>query len=138
MNDTPDPNKKLSNIFGLPVDNTLRPNGKLIVPDNQDDYEYGRQNIIDLIEQGNQYLQQFGQVALSAQEPRHFEVLTNLLNSLIEANEKLLSLKKANIDIKAKELNDGDKNITNNNMLVCSTTDLQLLLSNMKNKNGEN
>lgn len=129
-------NDPLSNAFNLtPMDNSipLKPNGKLIIPDPGDDFEYGRENIIDLIEKGNQMLGEFAQVAASAQEPRHYEVLTNLLNSLIDANEKLMNLKKSQLDIKEKQKKldgniDDSPDTHNTNIFVGSTSDLQNLL----------
>lgn len=114
----------LSKAFGLdPMSGQIMSNGKLIIPDSSDDYNYSRQNIVDLIEKGNTYLQQFGMVAMSAQEPRYIEVLTNLLNSLVAANEKLLDLKIKEQTIKAKEFSN-DPTTINNNLFVGSTEEL--------------
>lgn len=125
----------LSDAFGIqPMDGQLRKSGKFIVPDPIDDYQYGRQNIIDLIEKGNQYLHSFGEVAISAQEPRHFEVLTNMLNSLIEANEKLMLMKKHDQDIRAKETKEDPTQTINNNLFVGSTSELQTMIANLSKK----
>lgn len=128
----------LSDAFGLqPMDGMLRKSGKFIVPDPVDDYQYGRQNIIDLIEKGQQYLHAFGEVALSAQEPRHFEVLTNMLNSLLDANEKLMLMKKHDQDIRAKETKDDPAQTINNNLFVGSTSELQGMLAQINKKKDE-
>lgn len=124
----------LAKAFGLePV--SIRPNGKLIVPNMNDDYEHVRQNLVDLEEKGRQYLHQFGQVAMSAQEPRHIEVLTNLLNSLVAINKSILEVKILDQEIKAKGEMAGEGNKTiNNNLFVGSPDELQDMLEKMKKK----
>ena len=126
----------LSQAFGLEPMNNMLKNGKLLIPDPNDDYNFSRQNIIDLIEKGSQYLNLFGQVAMSAQEPRHIEVLTNLLNSLILANEKLLDLKMKDQNIKEKGDVAGEQ-IINNNLFVGSTDEIQNMLENLNKKNND-
>lgn len=133
MNEDEDkkPLDPISKAFGIdPMDGKLLTNGHIIINDPTDDYNHSRQNIIDLIDQGNQYLQQFGQVAMSAQEPRYIEVLTNLLNSLILANEKLLDLKIKDNAIKEKS-GDNSADIINNNLFVGTTEELQTMLENI-------
>jgi hypothetical protein len=128
----------ISKAFGIePMNNRLKPSGKIIIPDPVNDYDHSRQNLLDLIEQGNQYLKQFGELAISAQEPKYFEVLNNMFNSLIAANEKLLIIKKHSQDIEAKEntTKESDKPMTNNKLFVGSTNDLQNLLEKMNSDN---
>lgn len=128
------PNDPLSDIFGInPLEGKLTKSGQIIIPDPTDDYNYSRQNIVDIIDKANQYLQAFGEIALSAQEPRHFEVLTNMITALIDANERLVLLKKHEQDIKAREVSNSGQTI-NNNLFVGSTSDFQDLLENMSKK----
>lgn len=130
----------IAKAFGInPLDGKLLSDGNVIINDPTDDFNYSRENIIDLIEKGNQYLQEFGQIAVSAQSPRHFEVLTNMLNSLIVANEKLLDLKKKDLEIKLKTGESGttttNGDIINNNLFVGTTNELQTFIENMNKKN---
>ena len=131
------PSDPLSKTFGLePLNGRLKPNGKVIIPDPTDDYEYNRQEIIDVLEKAKQYMQAFGEVALSAQEPRHFEVLNTMISTIIDGHQKLMDIKQVDQNMKAKELKD-DPNITNN-LYVGSTNDLlEIMHQKMKKKKND-
>ena len=101
------------------------------------DFEAARANIHNLIENGNDAMYKLALIAESSQHPRAFEVLAKLMDTLLNANEKLLTLQSKSRDIDASDspINEKAKTI-NNNLFVGSTAELQKVLKDMK-KNGD-
>ena len=101
------------------------------------DFEAARANIHNLIENGNDAMYKLALIAESSQHPRAFEVLAKLMDTLLTANEKLLTLQSKIRDIDASDspINEKAKTI-NNNLFVGSTAELQKVLKDMK-KNGD-
>lgn len=101
------------------------------------DFEAARANIHNLIENGNDAMYKLALIAESSQHPRAFEVLAKLMDTLLNANEKLLTLQSKIRDIDASDspINEKAKTI-NNNLFVGSTAELQKVLKDMK-KNGD-
>lgn len=99
------------------------------VDDLQIDYEASRETYKELIEKGNEAIDLMMELAKDAQHPRAFEVLATLLKTQSDNNDKLLDLQKKLKDVKAPAKGSlppqhhGD--VTNNNVFVGSTTDLQ-------------
>ena len=94
----------------------------------ENDFEYARRNMYDIIEGGQDALSEVINFAKQAQTPRAFEVAATLINNLTIANEKLLNLSKQIKDIqKDEEQKEPDQKITNN-LFVGSTAELQKLL----------
>ncbi len=103
------------------------------------DYEYARKNMYDVIEKGTQALEELLGVATSSQHPRAFEVLSTTMKTLVDANKELVQLSKK----KAEEQKSSDEpqsgsggNVTNNNLFVGTTHDLLKVLADMR-KNGQ-
>ena len=101
------------------------------------DFELARANIHGLLMNGNEAMEKLAQIADSSQHPRAFEVLAKLMDTMLNANEKLLSLqtKIREIDASDSPINEKAKTI-NNNLFVGSTAELQKVLKDMK-KNGD-
>lgn len=101
------------------------------------DFEAARANIHNLIENGNDAMHKLALIAESSQHPRAFEVLAKLMDTMLNANEKLLTLqsKIREIDAADSPINEKAKTI-NNNLFVGSTAELQKVLKDMKN-NGD-
>ena len=101
----------------------------------QDDYEASRETYKELIGKGNEAIDLMMELAKDSQHPRAFEVLATLLKTQADNNDKLLELQK-----KLKQLKEPVKgsqpssNVTNNNVFVGSTTDLQRFILDQKNK----
>ena len=93
-----------------------------------DDYEFARSNLYDLINKGSHALEDIIDVAKQSESPRAFEVVTNLLKTMVDANKDLLELAK-----KQKQLEDvkdeGPKTI-NNNLYLTSADLLKMIKSN--------
>jgi hypothetical protein len=100
------------------------------------DFETARANIHGVLMNGNEAMTKLAQIADSSQHPRAFEVLAKLMDTMLNANQKLLDLqsKIREIDSIDTPINDKAKTI-NNNLFVGSTAELQKVLQDMK-KNG--
>ena len=67
------------------------------------------------------------EVARESEHPRAFEVLSGMMKNMADINDKLMDLNKKNKDINKEEV---QKQVTNNNVFLGSTADLQKLLKN--------
>ena len=91
----------------------------------EDDHEFARRNIRDLIDSGKESLEQIQQIALSAESPRAFEVVATLLDKLVVANEKLVDLSERGRAKDAAANGQGGDKVVNNtqNVVIIGTTD---------------
>lgn len=92
------------------------------------DYDYSRETYYDLIEKGRESLELMIEVARESEHPRAFEVLSNMIKGIADVNDKLMDLNKKNKEITGSKQQE-QKAITNNNVFIGSTTDLQRLLA---------
>lgn len=97
------------------------------------DFEIARANIHTMLENGQEAMAKLAQIADSSQHPRAFEVLAKLMDTMLQANEKLLDLqtKIREIDSADSPINEKAKTV-NNNLFVGSTAELQKVLQDMK------
>ena len=96
--------------------------------DVQDDYEFSRATYYNLIEKGQEGLEQMMEVARESEHPRAYEVLASMLKNVSDINDKLMDLNKKRKDISREEQKALPGSTTNNNLFVGSTTELQRLL----------
>ncbi len=97
-------------------------------PDSIRDYEYTRGNLYSLIEKGQEALDSILEVAQEGQQPRAYEVVSQLLKNVADTTDKLIELQ-----LKTKELNAEEKkgpSTVNNALFVGSTAELQKILKN--------
>ena len=94
-----------------------------------DDFEYARQNIKDVISTGQQAMAEIANLAGQTQTARAYEVLTGLMDTLVNASGELLELSKKQKDLKQEKT--GPETV-NNSLFVGSTTDLQRMLDEMR------
>jgi len=95
---------------------------------SDDDYEYARNNLRGLIENGKDAMENILFVAKESESPRSYEVVGQLIKTLAETNKDLLELAKKSKELKSEEKTTGDTNITNA-LFVGSTAELQKLLT---------
>ena len=95
-------------------------------PNIKSDYDYSRETYYELIEKGRESLDLMIEVARESEHPRAFEVLSNMIKNISDVNDKLMDLNKKNKEI--TQTREETKAITNNNVFIGSTTDLQRLL----------
>ena len=93
------------------------------------DYDYSRATYYELIEKGKESLDLMIEVARESEHPRAFEVLSGLVKNISDVNDRLMDLNKKQKEIKAPDKHEA-KQITNNNVFLGSTTDLQRMLKN--------
>ena len=91
----------------------------------KDDYDFSRSTYKDLIKVGTLSMDSLAELARESEHPRAFEVLSNHLKAIGDITDKLMKLQKSK-----KELTEDDvrREITNNNVFVGSTTELQRML----------
>jgi len=95
--------------------------------DIKDDYEYSRKTYKDLIDTGVRSLDVLAELARESEHPRAFEVLSKTIKDIGDTTEKLMDLQKSKKEINKVEVEER-KQITNNNVFVGSTTELQRIL----------
>lgn len=128
---------EISKALGLSSLPDVRPVERLpaLVPKVTDqDYEYARGNMIAVIEKGNEALSGILDVAGMSQNPRAYEVVAKMIDSVSAANEKLLDLQKKQKDL-AGETGPSAKTV-NNNLFVGSTAELQAFLKKQNDSKG--
>ena len=97
-----------------------------IKTDTRKDYEYTRGNLYSLIEKGQEALDRIMEVAEDGQQPRAFEVVSQLIKNVADTTDKLIDLQ-----LKMKDLNEEQAkgpSTVNNALFVGSTAELQKLL----------
>lgn len=95
----------------------------------EDDYDYARDNLKGLIENGKIAMENIIFLAKEGESPRAYEVVGQLIKTLAETNKDLLALAKAKKDIqKEKEDTQSPTHVTNA-LFVGSTAELQKLIS---------
>ena len=95
--------------------------------DIKDDYEFSRETYKSLITTGAQSMDAMAELDRESEHPRAFEVLSNHIRSMSEVTDKLMKLQKSKKDLTKDEKT---RQVTNNNVFVGSTTDLQRMLLN--------
>ncbi len=97
--------------------------------EENDDYEYARNNLKGLIENGKEVMQNIMYVAKESESPRSYEVVGQLIKTLAETNKDLLDLAKKSKELKSKkeDMPTGGTQIQNA-LFVGSTAELQKLI----------
>ena len=103
--------------------------------DIADDYEYARSMYYNLTEKGQEAIDLMLDLARESEHPRAFEVLSNALKQNAEVVDKLMKLQKEKKDIENEPATALPNSMTQNNVFVGSSTDLQkMLLAKAKEK----
>jgi len=96
----------------------------------KDDYEYTRENLYNLIENGNAALEDLVELARATEHPRTYEVLSQLIKTIGDTSDKLSILHE-----KQKKLKESEQvSVTNNSIFVGSSSDLLDLLDKEKDE----
>jgi hypothetical protein len=109
----------------------------------QNDYEFARKQMRDLIVAGGQVFQECADVARQSQDPDSYVSAAEIMKNLIIANEKLVKLseshakvtdnKKQQIKAEKDETEAKETGTVTNNTLVVTTTELQAMIEKMTN-----
>ena len=96
------------------------------------DYKFSRDTYKELISTGMGSLDSLAEIARESEHPRAFEVLAKSIKDIGDVTDKLMSLQKNKQDLVDKK--EEKSKVTNNNMFIGSTTDLQRMLLNTDEK----
>lgn len=100
----------------------------------KEDFTFARSNIHEVIENGNDAIAKLAVIADQSQNPRAFEVLAKLMDSVVTASKQLLELQRDIREIDKADVpkdEDARKHVTNN-LFVGSTSELQKMIEDMK------
>lgn len=103
--------------------------------DLEDDYEYSRERYKALVDKGTEAIDHMMELALQSDHPRAFEVLGGMLKNVSDMTDKLVALHGTVEKVKAAKTatqggspnasSSATPSVTNNNVFVGSTTELQ-------------
>jgi hypothetical protein len=102
----------------------------------QDDFDYARENLMDVIGKGQEALFDLMDVARQSQHPRAYEVLSTMMNTLVGANKDLLELQGKKKKLLETDPNANSQQVTNN-LFVGSTAELQKMLDQRRNNSND-
>lgn len=100
------------------------PNSKI-----EDDYDHARNNLRELLLNGQSALKTALSVAQQSEHPRAIEVVGNLMKQLADINQQLLDLHQQKQKLDAPK--EAAKKVTNNAIFVGSTAELTKMIKNM-------
>ena len=92
----------------------------------QDDFEYSRGQLYNLVEKGQEAIDGIMDVCQDSQHPRAYDVAGQLIKSVGDVTDKLLDLQKKMKDIEKPQKS--GPNTVNNALFVGSTSELQKIL----------
>ena len=123
---------KLDKILEIPSGSIIKkPTERKMVESNANDlntdYRYARENIYNIIERGNEAIEDLLQDAKDSGNARMFEVVGQLIKTVGEQNQNLVNVHKQIKDI-TKETNVGPNKVTNA-LFIGSTAELQKMLN---------
>lgn len=108
--------------------------------DKDNDFEFARETLYDMICKGRDGVEEMLEVAKSSEHPRAYEVLAKLIKDTSDVSNQLMTLhrqkkdlEKTNLPAPVEQQTKGDTNVFIGNM---STTDLQRMLKDI-NDEGE-
>jgi hypothetical protein len=98
----------------------------------EDDAEFARTNIRDLISKGNSAIDTLLQVANASEHPRAYEVAAGLIKNLGDLNKDLLEIQKRKRDLDPTQSKNNSTTNIDKAVFVGSTTELVKFLKNNK------
>ena len=129
-------NANLSEIFDVePIKEVSKEEILPVVVEYADpvnaDAEFARDNIRELVTQGNQAVNELMLIARDGQHPRAFEVLSGLMKNLADMNKDLLEIQKRKKDLAPKAEAQNNLSI-DKAVFVGSTAELVKMLKTQK------
>ena len=120
------------------LNSALMVNAKSTVPvkkevnltnDAEEDYNIARDNLKSLLNKSDEALDHMMQVAAEAEHPRAFEVLAGMFKTSADMTTQLIDLQKKRHELDKLNNEPTQSGVTNNNLFVGSTAELQKMLS---------
>jgi len=99
--------------------------------DLDSDFDTARKNLHNIIDKGNNALEEALLVAKTSEHPRAFEVVGQLIKTMVDANKDLLDIQKKLKDIKKSDEPKEAQNVTNA-LFVGNAAELQALINGRK------
>jgi len=99
--------------------------------DVEKDYEYTRGNLYSIIEKGQEAIDGILELAQESETPRAYEVAGQLIKSVSDATDKLMTLQQKLKDVNEEQKEKGP-NTVNNALFIGSTAELGKLLKSNK------
>ena len=96
---------------------------------SDDDYEYARNNLKGLIENGKRTLENIIYLAKEGESPRAYEVAGQLIKTLADTNKDLLDLAKKSKELKQDKQEEKSGTQIQNALFVGSTAELQKFIN---------
>ncbi len=129
-------NKNLSEIFDVePIQEQTVETLPVVIEDNINqvdaDAEFARNNMRELISNGNKALTDLASVANQSESPRAYEVLATMMKNLAEMNKDLLELQKRKRELAPQSETTKGVNI-DKAVFVGSTTELLKMIKSNK------
>ena len=130
-------NQNLSEIFDVePIEEKPVEKLPVVIDDSTNqidaDAEFARNNMRELIENGNKALTDLASVANQSESPRAYEVLATMMKNLAEMNKDLLALQKTKKEL-APQSSDAGKGVNiDKAVFVGSTTELLKMIKSNK------
>ena len=105
----------------------------------EEDFDFVVENLKELIAQGKDTIDELILIAKQSQHPRAFEVIATLMKAVADMNNDIINAHKKKNDIvpASAEHSKGTRNVTNNNLFVGSTAELQAFLDQQKANDGK-
>lgn len=88
--------------------------------DIKNDYDYARDNLYNLVENGNVALEDLIELAKQSEHPRAYEVVGQMIKTLGDTTSQLTTLHEKQMKLNTSK----PEKVTNNNLFVGSATDL--------------
>jgi prophage DNA circulation protein len=102
----------------------------------KEDFTFARANVREVIENGTDAIAKLATIADQSQNPRAFEVLAKLMDTVTNASKQLLDIQQQIRTIDKADVpqdEEAKKHVTNN-LFVGSTSELQKMIENIKNE----
>lgn len=128
--------KDLNKILNIATDISPPATVNAVDPAIEDDFDYARKNIHDVIDMSNLAMGEMLELAKQSQHPRAFEVLNQMFKTAAEMNKDLLDLQKKKKELVVREEPAGPGQVTQN-LFVGSTAELQELLMKKRSEPSE-
>jgi hypothetical protein len=127
--------KSIEQALNLPIESPamVQPLKRVDVDSDLDsDFATARNNLHQIINQGSDALEEALIVAKTSEHPRAFEVVGQLIKTLVDANKDLLDIQKKLKELKRVDEKDPTPQTINNSIFVGSTSELQQLINGRK------
>jgi len=96
-----------------------------------EDYRYARENLKQIIESAQKSIEDLSSIAMTSESPRAYEVLSNLMKTIVDANKDLLELQKKMKQLKEDSSVRQPTNVSNA-LFIGSTAELNRLIKQSK------